>query len=83
VARLEPLRSTALDPRSRAEAEARVETAQASLTAAEESTQVAAEDARYAETELGRLQALFDAGTIAREQLDRAETEARRTQANL
>jgi HlyD family secretion protein len=83
VARLEPLRSTALDPRSRAEAEARVETAQASLTAAEESTQVAAEEARYAETELGRLQALFDAGTIAREQLDRAETEARRTQANL
>ena len=83
VARLEPLRSTALDPRSRAEAAARVETAQASLTAAEESTQVAAEEARYAETELGRLQALFDAGTIAREQLDRAETEARRTQANL
>ncbi|MEX2303239.1 MAG: HlyD family efflux transporter periplasmic adaptor subunit [Bryobacterales bacterium] len=83
VARLEPLRSTALDPRSRAEAEARVETAQASLTAAEESTQVAAEDARYAETEMGRMQALFDTGTIAREQLDRAETEARRTQANL
>ena len=83
VARLEPLRSPVLDPRSRAEAAARVETAQASLTAAEESTRVAAEDARYAETELGRIQALYDAGTVPREQLERAETEARRTQANL
>jgi HlyD family secretion protein len=83
VARLEPLRSSALDPRSRAEAAARVETAQASLNAAEESTRVAAEEARYAETELARLQALYEAGTVPREQLDRAETEARRTQANL
>jgi HlyD family secretion protein len=83
VARLEPLRSSALDPRSRAEAEARVETAQASLRAAQESTRVAAEDARYAESELARLQGLYDAGTIPREQLDRAQTEARRTKANL
>jgi HlyD family secretion protein len=83
VARLEPLRSSALDPRSRAEAEARVETAQASLAAAEESTQVAAEEARYAEAELARIRALFEAGTVPRDQLDRAETEARRTQANL
>ena len=83
VARLEPLRSTVLDPRSRAEAGARVETAQASLLAAEESTQVAAEEARYAETELARMRALYDAGTIARDQLERAETEARRTQASL
>jgi len=83
VARLEPLRSSALDPRSRAEAEARVETSQASLLAAEESTRVAAEEARYAESELARMQALYDAGTIPREQLDRASTDARRTQANL
>jgi HlyD family secretion protein len=83
VARLEPLRSSALDPRSRAEAEARVETAQASLQAAQESTRVAAEDARFAESELARLQALYDAGTIPREQLDRAQSEARRTKANL
>ena len=83
VARLEPLRSTVLDPRSRAEAGARVETAQASLLAAEESARVAAEEARYAETELARTRALYDAGTIARDQLERAETEARRTQASL
>ncbi len=83
VARLEPLRSSALDPRSRAEAEARIETAQASLQASQESTRVAAEDARFAESELARLQSLYDAGTIPREQLDRAETEARRTKANL
>jgi HlyD family secretion protein len=83
VARLEPLRSAALDPRSRAEAQARVATAQASLTAAEESTRVAAEEARHAETELARMKALYDAGTIPQEQLERAETDARRTQANL
>lgn len=83
VARLEPLRSNVLDPRSRAEGEARIETAQASLQASEESARVAAEEARFAEAELGRMQALYDAGTIPREQLDRAQTDARRTQANL
>ena len=83
VARLEPLRPGVLDPRSRAEAEARVEAAQASVLAAEESASVAAEQARYAESELGRVRALYEAGTVSREQLDRAETESRRAQANL
>jgi HlyD family secretion protein len=83
VARLEPLRSSVLDPRSRAEAQARVATAQASIDAAEGSTRVAAEDARFAESELARIRALYDAGTVPREQLERAESEARRTQANL
>ncbi|HSB51524.1 MAG TPA: hypothetical protein VLD40_02590, partial [Dissulfurispiraceae bacterium] len=48
VAVLEPLRSSVLDPRSRAAAEAAVGAAEASLRAAEERARAAAADAEYA-----------------------------------
>lgn len=48
VALLEPLRSTVLDPRSRAEAEAAVASARAALNAVKEKTRAAAADAEYA-----------------------------------
>ena len=54
VVLLEPLRSSVLDPRSRAEAEAAVAAAQAGLAAAEEKERAAAADAEYASVKLER-----------------------------
>jgi HlyD family secretion protein len=80
---IDPPRANVLDPRSRAEAMARVDAAKASMQSAEESVEAAAADARLAESNLARIQQLHAAGTIAREELERAEAEERRTKANL
>jgi HlyD family secretion protein len=80
--RLEPLRSTVLDPRSRAEAEARVAAAQANVKAAEEKAQAAEADAVYSEGELTRVGELYEEGVVARGEYDHARAEARRTQAS-
>lgn len=76
---VEPLRSTVLDPRSRAEAEARVAAAQAALQSAQEDEQAAASAAEYAQSELERIRPLFEEGFASKEVLDQDETEARRT----
>jgi HlyD family secretion protein len=81
LALLEPLRSEVLDPRSRAQAQAQIAAAQASLRLARENVQAALADAEFAAAELKRLQALHQRGMITREALERAEAEARRTQA--
>ncbi len=78
---LEPLRSTILDPRSRAEAQARVAAAEAALRAAEEDAQAALAEADYAAAQLERLRALFPKGYISVEALQQAEAAARRTAA--
>jgi HlyD family secretion protein len=83
VAELEPLRSSFLDPRSRAESEARVKSAQAALAAANENARAAAATSGLAGTTLGRTRRLFEAGLATREALDRAETEARQSRAAL
>jgi HlyD family secretion protein len=80
---IDPPRASVLDPRSRAEAMARVDAAKASVQSAEESVEAASADARLAESNLARIRQLYDAGTIAREELERAEAEERRTKANL
>ena len=80
---LDPLRSTVLDPRARAEAQARVAAAEAALKAAKENVDAAAADASYWETQLARSQELHESGTISDEALSQAEADSRRTRANL
>lgn len=80
---LEPLRSDVLDPRSRAEAEARVAAAQASLRAAEQKAKAARADSEFADSELRRKERLRDDRTISEEELDRAASQARAAAANL
>ena len=80
---LEPLRSNVLDPRSRAEAEARVSAAKATLKAAERNVLASNADAQFAANELDRLKRLYESKTIALDRLQQAEANARRTKANL
>ncbi|GAA0698864.1 HlyD family efflux transporter periplasmic adaptor subunit [Marinobacterium maritimum] len=78
---IEPLESQALDPRSRAEAEARVAAAQSALHAAEQTAQSAESERILADQELSRLRPLFDKGHIARRQLDQATAAAQSSRA--
>ena len=80
---LDPLRSTVLDPRARAEAQARVTTTQAALKGSQENVVAAAADARYWESQLARVRELHEAGAISDEELNQTEADARRTSANL
>lgn len=81
VVELEPLRSSVLDPRSRAEAEAAVLSADAALKAAEENSQRAAAEAGYAKANLVRIRKLFEQGYVSKDEMEHAETEAKRTEA--
>ena len=80
---LEPLRSSVLDPRSRAEAEARVAGAKAALLAAEKNARAADADAKYASTEHERLKRLYESRTVSLEKYQQVQANARRTKANL
>lgn len=73
---LEPLRSTVLDPRSRAEAEAAANAAEAAVNAAIAKESAALADADYLEKRLERLKNLYARGSIARDQYDQMEAEA-------
>jgi len=79
VAELEPLRSAVLDPRSKAEAEAAVSAAEATLKAAEERQRSAAAEAVYAASSFDRLQKLFKEGYVSQDRIDQVEQEAKRT----
>ncbi len=81
VAELEPLRSSVLDPRSRAEAEAAVLASDAALKAAEENSQRAAAEAEYAKANLVRIKKLFEQGYVSKDEMEHAETEAKRAEA--
>lgn len=81
VASIEPMRSAALDPRSRAEAEARVEAAQSALEQSGHAVTAAEADAALAKTELERVQRLYAGGAAAKGLLDTAEARARGTEA--
>jgi len=72
-----PLESQVLDPRSRAQAKARVSAAESALRAAREEAQAATATQEYAATELERLRPLIEKGLVAREAFNRAETEAK------
>jgi len=76
---LDPLRSTVLDPRSRAEAQARVAVTEASLKRAQKDVEAAAAESRLWKTQLKRRRELHDAGTIADEVLTETEASAERS----
>ena len=80
---LESPRSTVLDPRSRAEAEARVLAAEANLRAAAEKVQAAAADEAYSKEQKVRTEELYKSGDVPAERNDHAIAEARRTSAGL
>ena len=82
VAELEPLKSQALDQRSRAEAEAAIAAAQAALNSAQENARSAEAEADYAKKKLERSKKLYDEGYISKEMFDQAETQAKQTEAN-
>ncbi len=78
---IKPLESQALDPRSQAEAEARVAAAQSALYAAEQTATSAASEMQLAARELSRLRPLFEKGHISRRQLDQATAMAQTSRA--
>lgn len=80
---LEPLRATALDARSRAEAQARIAAAESSLSAVEQSARAAASQADLAQAELLRVRALRLQGHVSMAAEDRATSEAERSGAAL
>lgn len=81
LAVVDPPRPPVLDPRSRAEAQARVSAAEAALSAARERLKAAAADAAYWEGQAARMQGLVKSGDVAKENYDKAVTEARRAEA--
>lgn len=81
VAILEPLRSQALDPRSRAEAEVVVSAAEASLAAAMEKERAVTADADYIEKRLVRITNLYSMGSVAKDQFDQTDSEAKKARA--
>jgi HlyD family secretion protein len=83
ITELEPLRSNVLDPRSRAEAQARVAAAEASLLAAKENSRAANASADFAKKEFERISQLFKDSLVTQEKLDMAEADLHRTDAAL
>lgn len=81
VAVLEPLQSQALDPRTRATAEAAVASAEAALGAATERERVAKADVAYLEQRLERLKALYGKGSISKDQYDQINSETEKARA--
>jgi len=76
-----PLDSEVLDPRSRAQAQARLAAAQSALQAASEQANAAAQASKLATLELNRYEPLLNKGTISRDQYDRALNDANTTAA--
>lgn len=83
LTQLEPLRSNVLDPRNRAEAEARVAAANSALLVAQQQAEAAKVDADFSEQEFQRKQKLKEKGFISDEELHAAQTEKRRADAVL
>jgi len=78
---LDPMRSATLDPRSQAEAEARVTAAQAALSASSEAVSAATAEADRARNEYERLRRLAGQRLISQNELDAARAEWRSTEA--
>jgi HlyD family secretion protein len=81
LATLEPMRAEALDPRTRATAEARVASAEAGYRAAQERVREAAAADEYATAHLERTRKLAEAGLTPRDALEQVESEAKRARA--
>ncbi|MBM4278903.1 MAG: efflux RND transporter periplasmic adaptor subunit [Deltaproteobacteria bacterium] len=82
LVRLESLRSTVLDPRSRAAAEAEVLSAEAALLMAEKKVAAARADEAYAKSKMERFKKLYEGKYIPKNDLELTEAEAQRTEAN-
>jgi HlyD family secretion protein len=76
-----PLESQVLDPRSRAEAEARLASAESAVRAAQEQARASAATAQLAILERNRLRPLADKNLISREIMDKASTAVQTTAA--
>lgn len=83
LTRLEPLRSEVLDARSRAEAEAMVAAAQASLAAAEQQVAAVQADQQLAASELKRIAQLAEKQLVSQDVLQQTQAAAARTDAAL
>jgi HlyD family secretion protein len=70
-----PLQSAVLDPRSRAEAQARVAAAEAALASTRQSAEASRARADFCAAELARMESLSERGVVSREELDRARME--------
>lgn len=81
VALLEPARSDALDPRSRAQATAQVSAAEAALAVARENARAASAEAQLARQQLARTEALGKSSFLSAQAVDQARSNASRTQA--
>jgi HlyD family secretion protein len=81
IAVLEPLRSTVLDPRSRAEAEASAASARAVLDAEKEKARAATADAEYARERNIRMKKLAGGGFIAKDDLEQSDSDAKKSEA--
>ncbi|MBE9528852.1 MAG: HlyD family efflux transporter periplasmic adaptor subunit [Proteobacteria bacterium] len=83
ILEIEPRMSAVLDPRTRAEAAARVEAARASLNAAREDSKAAKAEASYSVSELGRIKKLHSDGYTTEERLEKSIADERRSRATL
>jgi len=83
LVQLEPLPSAVLDPRSRAEAQARVEAGEDALQAARENVRAAKASAELANTELQRIKRLRKDNLASADQEDRAQAAASSADATL
>jgi HlyD family secretion protein len=81
VAIIEPARSSALDPRSQAQAAATLQSAEAALAAARANASAAAAQSELARHELARAEALRNANFVSAQAIDRARAELDRSQA--
>lgn len=81
LAAIEPARSSALDPRTRAQAEAQARAAEAALAAARETARAAAAQAELARQELERTESLRRSNFVSPQAVDRAQSELARSQA--
>ncbi len=81
VAVIEPVRSSALDPRSRAEAAAALRAADATAAAARDKARAAAVQAELARQELARADSLRRSKFVSEQAVDKARSEFDRSQA--
>lgn len=82
VAVIEPSRADALDPRSRAQAEAKVSAAQAALAAAQENARAAAAAAQLAQQERARAESLNKSNFVSAQAVDTARSAETRARAS-
>jgi HlyD family secretion protein len=81
IAVIEPARSVALDPRTRAQAQAQVSAAEAALAAAQENARAARSAAQLAQQERARAESLKQSNFVSEQALDGARTAETRARA--